>query len=160
MSSSLASLKKEVQSTDRLTPTKKYQAILTFYFTGEKNSLLPNSFRSGDEWHVSTDLAGGNFVAVKAPVVGDNSTPLTSTDWKYNESTRQKKDTKNFELDPTLICTLPEDSPPCSVRLTLRGLAKDIQGKCQGLYKEFRGLRSMGRKVNVVLAICHLIVNV
>ena len=108
LSSSLASLKKVDQCTDRLTLTTRYQTNMTTYFTGEKNSLLPNSFRSGDEWHVSTDLAGGNFVAVKAPVVGDNSTPLTSTDWKYNESTRQKKDTKNFELDPTLICTLPE----------------------------------------------------
>ena len=125
------------------------------------NTLSPsspslNSFRSGDEWHVVTkDRKGNDFVAVKGPVVGDDPTPLTSTDWKYKDH-----DTKNFESDPTLVCTLPEDLSPCSVRLTLRGLAKDIQGKCQGLYKEFRGLRSMGRKVNVVLAICHLIVNV
>ena len=116
----------------------------------------PNFFRSGDEWHVGTKIEKkDDFVAVKAQVVGDDPTPLTSTDWKYKDH-----DTKNFESDPTLVCTLPEDSSPCSVRLTLRGLAKDIQGKCQGLYKEFRGLRSMGRKVNVVLAICHLIVNV
>ena len=96
-----------------------------------KTSLLPNYFRSGDEWHVwSTDRIGPDFVALKGPVVGDDPTPLTSTDWKYWD-----RDT-NFELDPTLVCTLPEDSPPCSVRLTLRGLASDIQGKCQGLYRE------------------------
>ena len=105
----------------------------------------PNFFRSGDEWHVwTTDRKGDDFVALKAPVVGDDPTPLTSTDWKYWKDW----DTGNFESDPTLICTLPEDSPPCSVRLTLRGLASDIQGKCQGLYKECKGLRSMGRKVN------------
>ena len=77
--------------------------------------------------------------------MGDDTTLLTSTDWKYNDW-----NTKNFESDPTLVCTLPEDLSPCSVRLTLRGLAKDIQGKCQGLYKECKGLRSFGRKVYVV----------
>ena len=107
----------------------------------------PNFFRSGVEWHVGTKREKkDDFVAVKAQVVGDDPTPLTSTDWKYWKDW----DTGNFESDPTLICTLPEDSPPCSVRLTLRGLAKDIQGKCQGLYKECKGLRSFGRKVNVV----------
>ena len=118
---------------------------MTTSFTGGKHSLLPNFFRSGDEWHVWSDYDGGNFVALKALVVGDDPTPLTSTDWKYKDW-----DTNDFESDSTLVCALPEDSPPCSVRLTLRGLAKDIQGKCQGLYKEYRGLRSMGRKVNVV----------
>ena len=107
----------------------------------------PNFFRSGDEWHVwSKDRRNrDDFVALKAPVVGGDPTPLTSTEWKYKDW-----DTRNFESDPTLVCALPEDLSPCSVRLTLRGLAKDIQGKCQGLYKEYRGLRSMGRKVNVV----------
>ena len=80
---------------------------------------------------------------MKAPVVGDDPTLLTSTDWKYKDW-----DTRDFESDPTLICTLPEDAAPCCVRLTLRGLVSDIQGKCQGLYKECKGLRSMGRKVN------------
>ena len=82
---------------------------------------------------------------MKAQVVGDDPTPLTSTDWKYKD-----RGTRNFESDPTLICTLPEELAPCSVRITLRGLAKDIKGKCQGLYKECKGLRSMGRKVNFV----------
>ena len=100
----------------------------------------PNFFRSGDEWHVwSTDRKGDDFVALKAPVVGDDPTPLTSTDWKYKDW-----DTNDFESDPTLICTLPEDSPPCSVRLTLRGLASDIQGKCQGLYREYKGAEKLG----------------
>ena len=108
------------------------------------HSLLPNFFRSGDEWHVGTKREKkDDFVAVKAQVVGDNPTPLTSTEWKYKDW-----DTRNFESDPTLVCALPEDSPPCTVRLTLRGLVSDIQGKCQGLYKECKGLRSMGRKVN------------
>ena len=119
---------------------------MTISFTGGKHSLLPNFFRSGDEWHVDSVLG----IALKALVVGDNPTPLTSTDWKYKDW-----DTNDFESDPTLICALPEDSSPCSVRLTLRGLAKDIQGKCQGLYKECKGLRSMGRKVNAVATICN-----
>ena len=114
---------------------------MTTSFAGGKHSLSPSSFRSGDEWHVWSDYDGGNFVALKAQVVGDDPTPLTSTDWKYN-------DCDDFESDPTLICTLPEDSAPCRMRLTLRGLVSDIQGKCQGLYKECKGLRSMGRKVN------------
>ena len=118
----------------------------------------PNFFRSGDEWHVWSPTEDGGYIPLKAPVVGDDPTPLTSTDWKYWDwDTNKDWDTYNFESDPTLICTLPEDSPPCSVRLTLRGLAKDIQDKCQGLYKEWKGLRSMGRKVNVVLNICNLI---
>ena len=103
---------------------------------GNIPSSQPNLFRSGDEWHVDS-----GYIALKALVVGDNPTPLTSTDWKYN-------DCDDFESDPTLICTLPEDAAPCCVRLTLRGLVSDIQGKCQGLYKECKGLRSMGRKVN------------
>ena len=103
----------------------------------------PNFFRSGDEWHVWSPTENGEFIVLKALVVGDDPTPLTSTDWKYKDW-----GTNDFESDPTLICTLPEDSPPCSVRLTLRGLVSDIQGKCQGLYKECKGLRSMGRKVN------------
>ena len=82
---------------------------------------------------------------MKAQVAGDDPTPLTSTDWKYKD-----RGTRNFESDPTLICTLPEELAPCSVRITLRGLAKDIQGKCQGMYKEYKRLRSMGRKVNFV----------
>ena len=112
-----------------------------------KNTPFPpsSSFRSGDEWRVWSDDDGDDFVALKALVVGDNPTPLTSTEWKYKDW-----DTRNFESDPTLVCALSEDSSPCSVRLTLRGLANDIQGKCQGLYKECKGLRSMGRKVNVV----------
>ena len=109
-----------------------------------KTPSLPNFFRSGDEWHVGTKREKkDDFVAVKAQVVGDDPTPLTSTDWKYRRA-------HNFESDSTLICALPEDYSPCSVRLTLRGLAKKIQGKCQGLYKECKGLSSMGRKVNVV----------
>ena len=111
-----------------------------------KTPSAPNFFRSGDEWHVGTKREKkDDFVAVKALVVVYNPTLLTSTDWKYKNN-----NTKNFESDSTLICALPEDSSPCSVRLTLRGLARDNQGKCQGLYKECKGLRSMGRKVNVV----------
>ena len=116
----------------------------------------PNSFRTGDEWHVWTlDGWGDYVVAMKALVVGDNPTPLTSTEWKYNVRDEDEEDwdgdqddNEDFVSDPTLICALPEDSAPCSVRLTLRGLAGDIQGKCQGIYKEYNRLRSQGRKVN------------
>ena len=117
---------------------------MTTSFTGGKHSLFPpNFFRSGDEWHVWSPTERGGYIPLKAPLVGDNPTPLTSTDWKYKDW-----DTNDFESDSTLVCALPEDSPPCTVRLTLRGLVSDIQGKCQGLYKECKGLRSMGRKVN------------
>ena len=71
--------------------------------------------------------------------VGDDPTIPPSTGWQFLGQS-------NSEEDPSLTCTQPADSPPCSVTLKLSGLAKDFQGKCEGEYKD-TGLRSAGRQV-------------
>ena len=103
------------------------------------SSHLPH-IRSGDEWLVMEEKH--NFTALKASV-GDDPTLPPSTGWKFNNL-------GYFEEDPSVICTRPAGSPPCSVTLKLSGLAKDLQGKCEGEYKD-TGLRSAGRQVNFQL---------
>ena len=76
--------------------------------------------------------------------VGDDPTLPPYTGWQINKFKNQG--THTFEEDPSVICTRPAGSPPCSVTLRLSGLAKDFQGKCEGEYKD-TGLRSMGRQV-------------
>ena len=73
--------------------------------------------------------------------VGDDPALLPSSGWKF-----KNQDTGNFEEDPSVTCSRPAGSPPCSVTLKLSGLAKDFQGKCEGEYED-TGLRSMGRQV-------------
>ena len=73
--------------------------------------------------------------------VGDDPALLPSSGWKF-----KNRDAGKFEEDPSVTCSRPADSPPCSVTLRLSGLAKDFQGKCEGEYKD-TGLRSMGRQV-------------
>ena len=85
--------------------------------------------------------------------MGDDPALLPSSGWKFiNQDTDTDSDsdsgsdTDNFEEDPSVTCSRPAGSPPCSVTLKLSGLAKDFQGKCEGEYKD-TGLRSMGRQV-------------
>ena len=93
--------------------------------------------RSGNEWLVEDERYVANL---KASVGKDPLIPPT-TGWKFLDS-----DTGTYEEDPQLTCSSTPSSSPCSVRVSLSGLAKEIQGECEGEYKD-AGLRSTGRKV-------------
>ena len=45
------------------------------------------------------------------------------------------------------MCKISHASSACIVTVSLKGFAKDIQGECEGEYKDTR-MRSAGRKVN------------
>ena len=129
--------KKGLQSTDRLTQ-ERYQAHSTIDFTGE-NYPLSLPFRLGDEWLVGTT---GMEAFLKAR--GKANQPPT-TGWQfYNCSTHK------YEEDGSLTCNNFIASTPCSLTLSLNGRAKEVQGKCEGVY-ESTGLVSMGREVREIL---------
>ena len=123
---------RDLQSTDRLTQEKCQQTMMTIC-SGEKSPLI-FLLRSGNEWLV------GEEGLLKASV-GDDPTIPPTTGWKF-----YNKDTKAFEADPHLMCNSSPPSPSCSITVSLSGLAKEVQGDCEGEYKD-TGLRSMGRKV-------------
>ena len=95
----------------------------------------------------------------------DNSIHPPSTGWKFDNNQNfvgwqfdNKFDKRrdfdevikmgHFQEDPSVTCSIPPASSPCSVTLRLIGLAKDFQGKCEGEYKD-TGLRSKGRQVTL-----------
>ena len=83
----------------------------------------------------------GGFANLKARV-GDDPTIPPTTGWMF-----QNFDSKKFEEDPHLTCSSVMTAlVSCSITVSLSGLAKDIQGECEGEYKDTE-LRSMGRKV-------------
>ena len=105
--------------------------MLTSVCSGGKSPLIL-ILRSGNEWYVGSGLKAS---------VGDDPTIPPTTGWKFYNF-----DTKAFEADPHLMCNSSPPSPSCSITVSLSGLAKEIQGDCEGEYKD-TGLRSMGRKV-------------
>ena len=126
---------KGLQSTDRLIQ-ERYQATTTTNFTGEKYPLsFPSRLRG--TWIVGT--MGKQFL-LKASVGGNENQP-PSTGWQYYNQERER-----YEEDGSLSCNFIE-SDPCCLTLTLNGRAKEVQGKCEGVYKT-TGLVSMGREVS------------
>ena len=73
-------------------------------------------------------------------MVEDEPDQPPSAGWKFFNN-----DTKAYEDDHHLTCR-SSTSSPCSVTVSLSSLAKEIQGECEGKYKN-TGLRSMGRQV-------------
>ena len=129
---------KGLQSTDKLTQ-ERYQASSTIDFTGEKYPLsLPS--RLGDEWLVGTT---GQLALLKASVGGNVDQPPTSG-WQFFNGR-----TDEYEEDGSLTCNNLLASTPCCLTLSLNGRAKEIQGKCEGVYKS-TGLVSMGREVSQI----------
>ena len=93
--------------------------------------------RSGNEWLVGEE---GYPAQLKASVEDNLLIPPT-TGWKFFNF-----DTHAYEEDPHLTCSSTSASSCCSVTVSLKGLAKEIQRECEGEYKD-TGLRSAGRKV-------------
>ena len=96
--------------------------------------------RSGQEW-----LGGGEGrdPKLRTSVEIGSAIPPT-TGWQFFND-----DTEEYEEDSSLTCLtfLAADSPPCSITVCLKGLTKEIQGECEGEYKD-TGLNSMGRQVD------------
>ena len=93
--------------------------------------------RSGNEWVVEEE---GYIASLRASVGEDTLIPPTN-DWQFYSD-----DTDAYEEDRQLRCSSTPCSSSCSVTVSLSGLAKEIQGECEGEYKD-TGLRSAGRKV-------------
>ena len=92
--------------------------------------------RSGNEWLVEYD--GEDYLRT---IVGEDPFIPPTSGWKiYNF------DIEAYDEDPQLRCISTPTSSSCSVTVSLSGLAKEIQGECEGEYKD-TGLRSAGRKV-------------
>ena len=134
--------KRELQSTDRLTQ-EKYHATLTTFCTGGKSPLFFLLRRSGNEWLVKRE---GDLANLKASVGDDQLIPPT-TGWKF-----RNMDTKSYEEDQHLRCSITPASSSCSVRVSLKALANEFQGECEGEYKD-TGLKSAGRKVLIQFSI-------
>ena len=130
----------EVQFTDRLNQ-EKCQPMMTIFCSGEKSPLFFLLSRSGNEWLVQQE---GYLAGLKASV-GEDATIPPSTGWKFRNF-----DTKGYEEDLHLTCSNIPVSSSCSITVSLNGLAKEIQGECEGEYKD-TGLRSAGRKVHFQL---------
>ena len=86
------------------------------------------------------------YVAYLKASVGDDQLIPPTTGWKFRNT-----DTKSYEEDQHLRCSITPASS-CSMRVSLKGLAKEFQGECEGEYKE-TGLRSAGRKVLIQFSI-------
>ena len=97
--------------------------------------------RSGNEWLVEEEGRRKKEAYLKCASVGEDPLIPPKTGWKF-----QNFDTKAFEEDSQLRCSSTPTSSSCSVTVSLSGLAKEIQGECEGEYKD-TGLRSRGRKV-------------
>ena len=93
--------------------------------------------RSGNEWLVEDEKYIANFKAS----VGENPLIPPTTGWNFRNF-----DIKEYEEDPQLRCSSTPSSSFCSVTVSLKGWAKELQGECEGDYKD-TGLRSVGRKV-------------
>ena len=109
----------------------------TTFCTGGKTPFVFLLSRSGNEWLVGPE--GFRKTSNLKASVGDNTLIPRSTGWKFYNG-------KSFEEDAQLRCSSTPSSSSCSVTVSLSGLAKEIQGECEGEYKD-TGLRSAGRKV-------------
>ena len=98
--------------------------------------------RSGNEWLVGKEFY---YKPVLMASVGDDPTIPPTTDWNF-----RNLDTRSYEEDQYLNCNISSASSFCSITMSLKGLAKEIQGEWEGEYKD-TGLRSMGRKVHIQL---------
>ena len=96
--------------------------------------------RSGNEWLVWLLNEDSNAAGLKASVGEDPTIPPTRQ-WKFFNY-----DSKAYEEDLQLTCSSTPTLSSCRITVSLSGLAKDIQGDCEGEYKD-TGLRSMGRQV-------------
>ena len=85
---------------------------------------------------------GKSHCLLKAKQDVDEPHQPPSNGWKWEKG-------RNFEEDENLTCSVPRASPPCSVKLTLSGSAKEKHGTCEGLYKSTE-LMNMGRQVNII----------
>ena len=72
--------------------------------------------------------------------VEPNKPPTTG--WKFWNWNKE-----DFEYDPSLTCSIFDNSPPCCLTVSLTGDAKAYQGKCEGEYK-ITELTSCGKPVN------------
>ena len=97
--------------------------------------------RSGNEWLVEKEAGGEDKESYLKASVGENLLIPPTTGWKFHNF-----DTKAHEEDQQLRCSSTPTSSSCRVTVSLSGLAKEIQGECEGEYMD-TGLRSMGRKV-------------
>ena len=137
----------EVQFTDRLNQ-EKCQLTMTIFYSGGKSPPFFLLSRSDNEWLVGEY---GYEAALKASVGQETLIPPT-TGWKFCNF-----ETKTYEEDTHLTCSSIPSSSSCSVTVSLSGLSKEIQGECEGEYKD-TGLRSRGRKVinSQMLSSAHL----
>ena len=92
--------------------------------------------RSGNEWLVKDERYVANLRAAE----GEDPLIPPTTGWKFHNS-----GTTTYTEDAQLRCNTPSSSS-CSVTVSLSGLVKEIQGECEGEYKD-TGLGSAGRKV-------------
>ena len=74
---------------------------------------------------------------------GKENQPST-TGWQFKNWSTDK-----YEDDGSLTCNNFIASAPCYLTLSLNGGAKEVQGKCEGVYKR-TGLVSMGREVREI----------
>ena len=107
--------------------------------------------RSGNEWLVKAER---DVTSLNASV-GDDPTIPPITGWKFWNF---DFDIYEHEEDPDLTCKVSSASSSCSITVSLKGLAREIQGECEGDYKE-TGLRSAGRKVHFNTILCSLSTN-
>ena len=128
--------RRDLQSTDWLTQ-EKCQLILTFFCTGGKSPSFFLLSRSGNEWLVELEGSGAHLKSS----VGQGMFIPPTTGWEF-----YNLETDTYQEDPQLRCSSTSTSSSCSVTVSLSGLAKEIQGECEGEYKD-TGLRSAGRKV-------------
>ena len=92
--------------------------------------------RFGNEWLVED--ADADYLSAD---VGEDPLIPPTDGWQFYNF-----ETDAYEEDTQLRCSSTPSSSSCSVTVSLSGLAKEIQGECEGEYKD-TGLRSRGRKV-------------
>ena len=132
--------------TNQLTQ-EKCQRVTKFCCAGGKTNItirikiIINIFciRYRDEW-----LVRGLGIVASLKTRGEVDPFLPPrTGWLFYKGRRV------FEEGPSLTCSLPSNSPPCCLTVTLSGAAKEAHGDCEGEYKS-TGLISTGRPVKII----------
>ena len=95
--------------------------------------------RCNDEWLIGEM---GERVWLKATVSEDKPDQPPATGWKF-----YNWDTEEYEADESVTCEANVAPTPCCLTVSLGGAAKEVQGECEGEYKD-TGLLSMGRKAS------------
>ena len=95
--------------------------------------------RCKDEWLVGKKGLHG---LLKATVSEDKPDQPPATGWKF-----YNRDTRQYEADESVTCEANVAPTPCCLTVNLSGAAKEVQGECEGEYKD-TGLLSMGRKAS------------